>query len=193
MVFQPGCKPGPGRPAGLKDKITRLREEILRSFRELNRKYAGEGGYLMHLAEVDPKSYNMLLAKMLPQAAELDITSTDMPPVVISLRPLTQVQVLEPQPATPALPAGEVIDVDPVECQVSTSAGFEAESGDIAEEKGTESPGPGEPSTTVESSQNQDDVDARGAPGLRITRALHPLCTSDAAQDAAGRFTPPPT
>ena len=74
--------PGPGRPKGLQNKITReLKEAILQAAEQTGKDGQGaEGlvGYLRRVAEEDVKAFSGLLGKVLPLqvAGSLDVTMT---------------------------------------------------------------------------------------------------------------------
>lgn len=54
--------PGPGRPKGARNKITRdIQQAILNAFEK-----AGGENYLARIAEEDPKTFCALLGKVLP-------------------------------------------------------------------------------------------------------------------------------
>ena len=55
-----------GRPKGSVNKVTRtIREAIIESFEQV-----GGAAWLRNLAETDPKTYGMLLAKAMPTQVE---------------------------------------------------------------------------------------------------------------------------
>jgi hypothetical protein len=68
--FKKGEKPGPGRPPGAQNKLTKtLKEAILQAAEDVG--YDGEGdeglvGYLKKVAKEDVKAFSSLLGKVLP-------------------------------------------------------------------------------------------------------------------------------
>lgn len=65
-------KPGPGRPPGASNKITRdIREAILKAFED-----AGGAAYLKTVARDNPQVFCALLGKVLPTQVEGSLTVT---------------------------------------------------------------------------------------------------------------------
>lgn len=63
-------KPGPGRPKGSQNKITRdMREMMWQAFEN-----KGGVSYLEEQADENPKAFMTLLAKMIPNTVEVDPT-----------------------------------------------------------------------------------------------------------------------
>ena len=63
-------KPGPGRPKGSPNKVTRDMREIVREAFEK----AGGVDYLVTQADANPKAFMGILAKLLPNTVEVDPT-----------------------------------------------------------------------------------------------------------------------
>ena len=67
-----GVRPGAGRPKGAPNKMTiKIKEAVLEAFDK-------QGGvkYLERLAQDDPKTFTILLAKILPQEMIADVSET---------------------------------------------------------------------------------------------------------------------
>jgi hypothetical protein len=67
-----GTRPGAGRPKGSQNKTTvKIKEAVLEAFEK-------KGGvkYLMRLADEDPKTFTILLAKILPQEMIAEVNET---------------------------------------------------------------------------------------------------------------------
>lgn len=69
--------PGPGRPKGARNKITRdIQQAIVNAFEK-----AGGENYLLRIAEEDPKTFCALLGKVLP----MQVSGADGGPVALTV------------------------------------------------------------------------------------------------------------
>ena len=65
-----GGKPGPGRPKGSVNKVTRdMREMVREAFEK-----AGGVDYLVTQSEANPKAFITILAKLLPNTVEGEVS-----------------------------------------------------------------------------------------------------------------------
>ena len=76
---------GPGRPAGLPNKVTQsVKEAIERAFDRL-----GGASYLEHVGRTDPRTFCALLSKLLPTK----LANADGSPLLAALTELTDAQL----------------------------------------------------------------------------------------------------
>jgi len=76
-TFAPGHSGGPGRPKGSRDKLTIIRDAVMKSFGTL-----GQDQYLQDLASIHPPSYVALVAKVLAAELKVDEFSEDGLPTI---------------------------------------------------------------------------------------------------------------
>ena len=76
---------GPGRPAGMPNKVTQsVKEAIERAFDQL-----GGASYLVHVGKTDPRTFCALLSKLLPTK----LANADGSPLLAALTELTDAQL----------------------------------------------------------------------------------------------------
>ncbi len=76
---------GPGRPAGIPNKVTQsVKEAIERAFDTL-----GGASYLVHVGKTDPRTFCALLSKLLPTK----LANADGSPLLAALTELTDAQL----------------------------------------------------------------------------------------------------
>ena len=76
---------GPGRPAGIPNKVTQsVKEAIERAFEEL-----GGTSYLVHVGRKDPRTFCALLSRLLPTK----LANADGSPLLAALTELTDAQL----------------------------------------------------------------------------------------------------
>lgn len=76
---------GPGRPAGIPNKVTQsVKEAIERAFEEL-----GGTDYLVHVGKSDPRTFCALLSRLLPTK----LANADGSPLLAALTELTDAQL----------------------------------------------------------------------------------------------------
>lgn len=76
---------GPGRPAGIPNKVTQsVKEAIERAFEQL-----GGASYLVHVGKTDPRTFCALLSKLLPTK----LANADGSPLLAALTELTDAQL----------------------------------------------------------------------------------------------------
>lgn len=76
---------GPGRPAGIPNKVTQsVKEAIERAFEQL-----GGASYLVHVGKTDPRTFCALLSRLLPTK----LANADGSPLLAALTELTDAQL----------------------------------------------------------------------------------------------------